>query len=67
MSWIDRLLGRESHDPELYDRVPCTICGGRGVIVASATPADPRTGSMRVRTCGACKGKGSVLQRKPEP
>jgi DnaJ-class molecular chaperone len=67
MSWLDKLLGRECHNPELYDRVPCKVCGGRGVIVPSATPADPRYGSMRVRTCGGCRGTGYVLQRKPEP
>lgn len=28
---------------------------------------NPDLRCMRVRTCGACRGKGYVLQRKPEP
>jgi hypothetical protein len=69
MSWFDKLLGRESYNPELYDRVPCPVCGGRGVIIQSAALADPRSGvgNPRVRTCGGCRGKGFVLQRKAEP
>jgi hypothetical protein len=67
MSWLDRLLGRESYNPELYEHVPCAICGGRGVIAPSAAPADPRMGVARVRACGSCKGKGHVLRRKFVP
>jgi hypothetical protein len=67
MSWLGKLLGRQSYNPELYEQVPCTICGGRGVIAPSAAPADPRMGAVRVRTCGPCKGKGYVMRRKPEP
>jgi hypothetical protein len=66
MNWIDRLLNRESYNPELYDRVPCPVCSGCGVIVPSATPADPRDGTLRVRSCRHCRGKAYVLQRKPD-
>ena len=65
MNWISRLFGRESYNHELYDRAPCGVCGGRGVIVASASVADPRSGLPRVRSCGGCRGKGYILVRKP--
>lgn len=68
MRWLDRLLGRDSFDPECFAAERCDLCGGTGVLTESAAVADPRYNDLRprVRTCGRCGGRGYVLRKKPE-
>ena len=62
MSWLNRLRG-EPFNPEQYERVGCAACDGKGIRMTQRAPADRRE---RFHICRACKGKGYVLQRKPE-
>ena len=63
MSWIRRLLRLDSRRTVTHERVPCPMCGGRGVVEAPLLMS--RLGlSTILRPCGRCRGERYVVVKK---
>jgi rubredoxin len=64
MSWIGRLLRRDSRGTVTYDSVRCPVCGGNRVIEGTAVTRYKQIPYVRV--CRKCNGTGYVTVKKRE-
>ena len=62
MSWISKLLRLDSRRTITYDRIPCPVCGGTGVVEVRLlrSPA----GASTFLPCKRCRGARYVVVKK---